>query len=110
MQIRDDRFSRSFGKRQPADRSVRPADRPTGLVGWALPTAAVLGILAAVGAYQLARLSGPGDAPVRVALDGRQIPADPDTTGAFLPSGVAQAVEMVRLDPCRRPVSDPVRR
>jgi hypothetical protein len=120
MQIRDDRSTRPFGRRRSPEVPRRPvgldqgalrdgADRPAGPFGWALRTAAIFGFLAAVGAYQLARLSPSGEAPARIAMDGRQLPADPDTTGAITATGVAKSAGATRLDPCRLRASDDLR-
>ncbi|MGH1573022.1 hypothetical protein ACRAWG_23060 [Methylobacterium sp. P31] len=118
MHSRHDRAPKTFGKRRPLDEPGelalvprsrerhRAFGRPVGLLAWAVRMSAVLGFVAVIAAYQLAHLDPSGSAPARVALDGRTLPPDPETTGAILPSAAARAT---RLDPCVMPVSDRLR-
>jgi hypothetical protein len=77
--------------------------RPAGSLAWALRICAFVGLLAIVATHQLARLSQTAPAPARLALGGRPVPADPETTGSIAAAGAARAT---RLDPCLLPALD----
>ena len=117
MYIRDARDAKPFGRRRTrveaggsdlapagADR-LRP-DRPASPLGWALRITGFAGLLAVAAISYLARLNQPSPAPAWAALDGRQVLADPETTGAIIAAGAAA---VTRLDPCQRPAADRLR-
>ena len=117
MYIRDARDAKPFGRRRTrveagggdsapagADR-LRP-DRPESPLGWALRISGIAGLLAIAAISYLARLNQPSPAPAWAALDGRQVLADPETTGAIVAAGAAA---VTRLDPCHRSAADRLR-
>jgi len=107
-----ERTQKAFGTRRPpvamdmtasSDRVARAPDRPAGSLAWALRISAVVGLFAIFATHQLARLSRTDPAPAQLALGGRALPVDPETTGSVTPSGAARAT---RLDPCLLPALD----
>jgi hypothetical protein len=116
MYIRDARDAKPFGRRRTrveaggdlapagADR-LRP-DRPASPLGWALRISGVAGLSAIAAISYLARVNQPSPAPAWAALDGRQVLADPETTGAIIAAGAAA---VTRLDPCQRSAADRLR-
>ncbi|MCJ2060857.1 hypothetical protein MKL09_30595 [Methylobacterium sp. J-048] len=107
-----ERPTKPFGTRRPAAETetgvpsnlgAKSPDRPAGSLAWALRISAFVGLLALVATHQLARLTQADPAPARLALDGRGLPADPETTGSIAAAGAARAI---RLDPCLLPALD----
>jgi hypothetical protein len=101
MHSREDRGVQPFGRRRPTpegpDRE-RPAPA-AGALPWALRVSGLIGLVAVLAAAQLARWSGPAEAPVSVALTAGRVLEDPETTGAI------PAARATRLDPCRAPAA-----
>lgn len=117
MYIRDARAAKPFGRRRtrveagggdlaPAGADRPSHDRPPSALGWALRITGLAGLLAIAAISYLARVSQPSPAPAWAALDGRQVLADPETTGAITTAGAAA---VTRLDPCQRPAADRLR-
>ncbi|MGU3468244.1 hypothetical protein ACLBXO_25665 [Methylobacterium sp. C33D] len=121
MQSADDRSRTTFGKRRAPAAAPDPRAGPTvaraprvrprrnaGPLPWALRVAGLVGIAAAVGAYQLARLSRPDAAPpgTTLAAAARTPAPEPETTGAI---GAARSARSTRLDPCGAPADDRLR-
>ncbi|XYD08640.1 hypothetical protein R1A27_27400 [Methylobacterium sp. NMS12] len=85
--------------------------KPIGAAGplpWALRVAGLVGIVAVIGAYQLARMSRPDVAIPGAALATAALPptAEPETTGAI---AAARSARTTRLDPCFAPATDRLR-
>ncbi|SFL76890.1 hypothetical protein [Methylobacterium pseudosasicola] len=107
-----ERTTRPFGTRRPGVEAETGAPskpgasapaRPAGSLAWALRISAFVGLLAIFATHQLARLSQADPAPAQLALGGRALPIDPETTGSVTPAGSARAT---RLDPCLLPALD----
>ena len=125
MQSPDERSRTTFGKRRTGEAApgaqagprtgstaarVARAEprRSAGPLPWTLRVAGLVGIVAVIGAYQLARLSRP-DAPTPgTALATAALPpmAEPETTGAI---AAARSARTTRLDPCVAPAGDRLR-
>lgn len=128
MQSPDDRSRTTFGKRRTVETApgaqagaqagsqvgstaarvarAKPS-RTAGPLPWALRVAGLAGIVAVIGAYQLARLSRPDAALPGTALATAALPpmAEPETTGAL----AARSARSTRLDPCAVPAVDRLR-
>ncbi|WP_243951569.1 hypothetical protein [Methylobacterium sp. J-077] len=65
---------------------------------------AFVGLLAILATHQLARLSRIDPELAQLALGGRVLPVDPETTGSITPADVA--ARATRLDPCLLPAVD----
>ena len=113
MSDRDHLEARPFGLRRTVDSppapgrecpptndlSQDPAPR-TGVLAWALKSAALAGFSALFATQYLVRVSAPGEAPAsRVTLAARGPQGEPETTGSIGRS-VAGAAQATRLDPC----------
>ncbi|EIZ83032.1 hypothetical protein WYO_4325 [Methylobacterium sp. GXF4] len=108
-----ERPTKPFGTRRPAAFDAAPgatpepraggAARPAGSLAWALRISGLVGLLALVATHQLARLGQTIPAPTQLALGGRGVPADPETTGSITAAGAARATH---LDPCLLPALD----
>lgn len=117
MQIPDDRSRTTFGKRRAAEAApgaqagpsvARVARARSGRTAsplpWALRMAGLVGVVAVIAAYQLARLSQPDAALARTALAAATLPpvTEPETTGAI---AAARSARSTRLDPCLAPAN-----
>jgi hypothetical protein len=105
MRDRGHHGARPFGQRRAADgpaarpvAEVSPAPR-TGVLAWALRSAALAGFVGLIAAQYLVRWSGSVEAPSPRTVLAARGPQDPETTGS-IGGSVVGAARGARLDPC----------